>query len=89
MGVLAGEDAQQGGFARPVAADQTINLPRRQLQIQVVQDLPGTVGLVQPLGLQYRFVHLDSPSRMASSTIRISSARPSPSDRPSRTRGRT
>ena len=89
VGVLPGEDAQQRGFARAVAADEAVNFPRLHRQVQVPQDVILAVGFVQAGGLQYRAVHSDAPSPMACSTIASSSPRSRPRERPSRTMGRT
>ena len=36
FGVLGGENAQQGGLARPVPADEAVDLPRLDGQVQIV-----------------------------------------------------
>ena len=49
-GVLGGEDGQQGGFARPVAANETIDLARLDVQVQVLEYLIVAIGLAHALG---------------------------------------
>ena len=44
-GVLGGENAQKGGFARAVAADQTVDLAGLKLQVQSGEDLLFAIGL--------------------------------------------
>ena len=51
FGVLGGKDAQQGGLARPVPANQTVDFPRLDGQVQIVEYLLVLVGLAQALGL--------------------------------------
>ena len=51
LGVLGGEDGQQGGLARPVAADEPVNLPGQNVQVQVVEDLVAAVRLAKAPGL--------------------------------------
>ena len=49
-GVLGGEDGQQGGFARSVAADEAVDLARLDVQIQVLEHLVVAIGLAHALG---------------------------------------
>lgn len=51
FGVLGGEDAQQGGFPRPVPADKSVDFPGFDGEVQVVEDLLVLVGFAQALGL--------------------------------------
>ena len=45
-------DVHQGGFARPVFARQSMNLPRAQIELRVLQRLDGTERLAHVLQLK-------------------------------------
>jgi hypothetical protein len=50
--VVAGDDIEKGGLARPVGPDQGVAFPFLYLEIHVEKDFQTFEGVVEPLGFE-------------------------------------